>query len=93
MSESPEKSPEEKKLELQIKKAQAKKLEAEAKKIEAEAKILTNQQRKQEIDIQKTQILLEKIFKFILKKIEYKPGQFLLVIFYIILDLKISSTN
>ena len=60
MSESPEKSPEEKKLEFQIKKAQAKKLEAEAKKIEAEAKILTNQQRKQEIDIQKTQILLEK---------------------------------
>lgn len=62
MSEEKEEkeSKEDKKLGMDIKKAQAKKLEAEAKKIEIEAQLLTNQQQKQEILLQKEKIILKK---------------------------------
>ena len=45
------------------------------------------------IIIKKTQNFLEKIFKFILKRIKYKPDQYSLEIFYIIQGLKILNTN
>jgi len=60
MSEEKEKNPEEEKLNLNLKKAQAKKLEAEAKKISIEAEILKNQQKKQEIDLKKLEISFKK---------------------------------
>ena len=62
MSEEKEskESKEEKELNLNLKKAQVKKIEAEAEKIETEANILKNNFKKQEIDIKKTQILFEK---------------------------------
>lgn len=62
MSEEKEskESKEEKKLEIDIKTAQAKKIQAEAKKIEIESQILDNQQKKLEILLQKEQILVQK---------------------------------
>ena len=57
---SPKESPEEKQINLELKKAQANKINAEAKKIQTEAEVLLNQKKKQAIDIQKVEIDLQK---------------------------------
>ncbi len=75
-----EESPEEKKLNLELKKAQASKLKAEAQKIQTEAEILNNQKEKQKVDIEKLRVLLEKDkvslkqskISLKLKKLEYE---------------------
>lgn len=53
-------SPEEKEINLELKKAQANKLKAEAQKIQTESEILSNQKVKQQLDIDKQKVLLEK---------------------------------
>ena len=73
-------SPEEKEINLELKRAQASKLKAEAKKIQTEAEILVNQKTKQKIDINKQKVLLEKEkvnlkqskLSLKLKKLEYE---------------------
>ena len=67
-------SPEEKEINLELKKAQASKLKAEAKKIETESEILSNQKKKQAVDIEKVKIELSKQ-KIILKKEELSLAQ------------------
>ena len=57
---SPKESPEEKQINLELKKAQANKINAEAKKIQTEAEVLSNQKKKQVIDIQKIEVDLQK---------------------------------
>lgn len=53
-------SPEEKEINLELKRAQASKLKAEAQKIQTEAEILSNQKIKQQLDIDKQKVLLKK---------------------------------
>ena len=67
-------SPEEKEINLELKKAQASKLKAEAKKIETESEILSNQKKKHAVDIEKVKIELSKQ-KIILKKEELSLAQ------------------
>ena len=57
---SPKESPEEKQINLELKKAQANKINAEAKKIQTEAEVLSNQKKKKVIDIQKIEVDLQK---------------------------------
>ena len=67
--EIPKTSPEEQKINLELKKAQASKLKAEAKKIKTESEILSNQKKKQAVDIEKVKVELDKQ-KIVLKKEE-----------------------
>ena len=67
--EIPKTSPEEQKINLELKKAQASKLKAEAKKIKTESEILSNQKKKQAVDIEKIKVELDKQ-KIVLKKEE-----------------------
>ena len=73
-NETQKTSPEEKEINLELKKAQASKLKAEAKKIETESEILSNQKKKQAVDIEKVKIELNKQ-KIILKKEELSLAQ------------------
>ena len=66
---SPKESPEEKQINLELKKAQANKINAEAKKIKTESEILSNQKKKQAVDIEKVKVELDKQ-KIVLKKEE-----------------------
>ena len=66
---SPKESPEEKQINLELKKAQANKINAEAKKIKTESEILSNQKKKQAVDIEKIKVELDKQ-KIVLKKEE-----------------------
>ena len=66
---SPKESPEEKQINLELKKAQANKINAEAKKIKTESEILSNQKKKQAVDIEKVKVDLDKQ-KIVLKKEE-----------------------
>ena len=71
---SPKESPEEKQINLELKKAQANKINAEAKKIKTESEILSNQKKKQAVDIEKIKVELDKQ-KFVLKKEELSLAQ------------------
>tara|TARA_B100000989_G_C19525858_1_gene466834 strand:+ start:1131 stop:1973 length:843 start_codon:yes stop_codon:yes gene_type:complete len=72
--EIPKTSPEEQKINLELKKAQASKLKAEAKKIKTESEILLNQKKKQAVDIEKVKVELDKQ-KIVLKKEELSLAQ------------------
>ena len=71
---SPKESPEEKQINLELKKAQANKINAEAKKIKTESEILSNQKKKQAVDIEKIKVELDKQ-KIVLKKEELSLAQ------------------